>query len=82
MWTESVLLDVSPARLDSLVGHYRGELNMRHIQLRKHLAAVGVIAVFTALAYLLINSLTRGYFTLRLRLAAMAILAATIVLLI
>lgn len=82
VWTEAVLIDVSPARLDPLVDHYRGELNMRHVQLRKHVAAAGIVTVLTALAYLLINSLTRGYFTLRLRLAAMAIVAATIVILI
>jgi len=82
VWTESVLLDISPARLDPLVDRYRGELNMRHIQLRRHLAAAGVITVFTALAYLLINSLTRGYFTLRLRVAAMVVIAAAIVILV
>lgn len=81
VWTESVLLDVSPARLDPLLARYRDELNVRHIQFRRHLAAAAVISIGTALAYLLLNSITKGYFTMRLRLAAMLIVAAAVVIL-
>jgi hypothetical protein len=80
VWAESVLLDVSPTRLDPLIDHYRQQIGFRHLQTRRHAAAGGFIIVATALLYLLLNSVTKGYFTTRLRFAATVIAAAVLIL--
>jgi hypothetical protein len=82
VWTESVLLDVSPQRLDSLTSSYQAD----QAQWREHSSKIRqrvVIAVGGAwLAYLLLNSITKGYFTMRLRLAAALATAVGVALLI
>jgi len=82
VWTESVLLDVSADRIQPLVDQYRHQLDNQHLQLRRRAGLGGFAIAATALLYLLLNSLTRGYFTFRLRLAAMLITAAVLVLII
>jgi len=78
VWAESVLADVSPSRVDPLLAEYHVALGARHLQLRRHLAIAAVLSILTILAYLLLNSLTRGYFTTRLRIAATAIVTVLI----
>jgi hypothetical protein len=82
VWTESVLLDVTPDNLDSVVGEYRDELSQRHVQTRRHVATATIVILLSGLLYIVLNIATRGYFTMRLRLATIAIIAATIILLI
>jgi hypothetical protein len=82
VWTESVLLDVTPDNLDSVVSQYRGELGQRHVQTRRHLATAAIVILLSCLLYILLNVATKGYFTMRLRLATVAIVAATIILLV
>jgi hypothetical protein len=82
VWTESVLLDVTPDNLDSVVGQYRDELGQRHVQTRRHLATAAIVILLSGLLYILLNIATKGYFTMRLRLATIAIIAATIILLV
>jgi hypothetical protein len=82
VWTESVLLDVSPARIDPLVEQYRHQIDARHLQLRRHAGIGGFVIAATAMLYLLLNSVTKGYFTFRLRLAAMFIVAAVLILIV
>jgi hypothetical protein len=81
VWTKTVLLDASPAKLQPLVDRYRSDLSQR----RARMTAVRFVAVAFALsgwiAYLLINAITKGYFTLRLRLAAGTITAAALLVL-
>jgi hypothetical protein len=82
VWTESVLLDVSPDRIQPLVDQYRHQGNVQHIQLRRRAGLGGFVIAATALLYLFLNSVTRGYFTFRLRLAAMVIVAAVLILIV
>jgi hypothetical protein len=75
VWTESVLLDVSPEKLDSVLDSYKVE--QRHLQ-RRQIAIREVVTVTVIgawLVYLFLNAVTRGYFTMRLRLAAMVVTA-------
>jgi len=82
VWTESVLLDVSPDRLEPLVRQYSTERQVRHDrQLGRAVAAVAITTVLW-LGYLLLNSITRGYFSTRLRLAAGALTVAVVALLV
>lgn len=82
VWTESVLLDVSPANLDSIVDRYRSDLNVRHLQIRQRIAFATAAILATGLLYLLLNVMTKGYFTTRLRLAAATVIAAVAILLV
>jgi hypothetical protein len=82
VWTESVLLDVSPDRIQPLVDQYRHQLNVQNLQLRRRAGLGGFAIAATALIYLVLNSVTRGYFTFRLRLVAMVIVAAVLILIV
>jgi hypothetical protein len=82
VWTESVLLDVSGERIQPLVDQYRQQLNVHHIQERRRAGVGGFVIAATALLYLVLNSLTRGYFTFRLRLVAMIIVGAVLILIV
>lgn len=82
VWTESVLLDVSPESLDALTADYRAQLQSQHMQTGKHFAAGALVVLLTGLLYILLNIATKGYFTMRLRLAAAAIVTAVVILLV
>ena len=82
VWTESVLLDVSPDRLDPVVAQYQHELNARHAHGVRNLVAASVLIGIASAAYLLLNALTQGYFTGRLRLAAAMVALAAVALLV
>ena len=82
VWTESVLLDVSPDRLDPAVAQYQPELNAQRAHAARNLTASGVLIGVASAAYLLLNALTQGYFTGRLRLATAAFALATVALLV
>ena len=81
VWTESVLLDVTPDNLDSVVSHYRDGLSQQHMQTRRHVATAAIVILLSLLLYILLNIATKGYFTMRLRVATIAIVTATIILL-
>lgn len=82
VWTESVLLDVSSDRLDPLVRRYTAELQSRHNRhVGRTFAAIAIAGVLWT-ASLLINTLTRGYFTTRLCLAAGVLTIAVVALLV
>ena len=76
VWTESVLLDVSPDRVDPLIGRYRGELNARQVRRGRRLGIAAILALATAGGYWMANAVTRGYFTGRLRLIAAVLMMA------
>ena len=82
VWTESVLVDVSPDRLDPFVRRYAMELRARRNRHVGHMVAAVVITGALWTAYLLINSITRGYFTTRLCLTAGVLTVAVVVLLV
>ncbi len=79
LWTDSILLDLSPKALDPLVQHYREEIAAR----RAHFGIAIVISfAVTAGAWivcLILNVLTRGYFATRLRFAAAVVTLVAIV---
>jgi len=81
IWTETVLLDASPAKLNPLIDRYRGELRARSAQTKTMQAGAAAIALSAWLAYFLINMITRGYFTLRLQLIAGTITAMALLVL-
>ena len=79
VWTASVLLDASPQRLDSLLA--RNERTWRGQQrraIRIDAAALTFVAV-VGLIYIFLNAVTKGYFTTRLRLAAVTIAGAIMI---
>lgn len=80
IWTESVLLDVSQQRLGQLIHRYTQELaaHRRHVAWLRGGAAI--MAGSGWAAYWVLNIVTLGYFTTRLRLAATAMTVAAIVL--
>lgn len=82
VWTESVLLDVSPDRLDPLVRRYAAELHARHSRQVGHTFAAVVLTGILWTGYLLINTITRGYFTTRLCLTAAVVTVAVVALLV
>jgi hypothetical protein len=81
IWTETVLLDASPAKLNPLVDRYRSELRAGSAKLKTIQFGAAGIALFAWFAYFLINLITRGYFTLRLQLIAGTITALALLVL-
>lgn len=81
VWTTSILVDASPRRIEPLAVSARADLRALHRRSAGRFAAFGIIAVASLLGYLILNWITRGYFTLRLRLGALAIVAAALLLL-
>jgi hypothetical protein len=80
VWTESVLLDVSPQKLDSFVaGYERAWRNRQHLIAAMRAAALALVGG-AWLMYIFLNAVTKGYFTTRLRLGAAAVTAAAFVL--
>jgi hypothetical protein len=82
VWTESVLLDVSPQRLDSLLHSYQADQSQWRAHSTRIRQSIAISVVGAWLAYLLLNTITKGYFTMRLRLAAALVTAAGVALLI
>jgi hypothetical protein len=82
VWTESVLLDVSPARIDSLLNSYKSDRRMSQRHLAKDHEMLLIAVVGSWLAYLFLNAVTKGYFTMRLRLAAAMVTALGVALLV
>ncbi|HEX4056165.1 MAG TPA: hypothetical protein VHX86_18040 [Tepidisphaeraceae bacterium] len=81
VWAETVLLDASPARLDGLVDGYRSELRTRRARIRAVEFGAGVLTISAWIAYLLLDMMSRGYFTWRLRLIAGTITVAALLVL-
>ncbi len=82
VWTESVLLDVSAGRIDAVVNSYQQELSTWRNRLAT-VRQVVVVSMFGAwVAYLLLNIVTKGYFTTRLGLAAGVVTAVGVALLV
>lgn len=73
VWADSVLLDVSPPRVDPLLNSWQSDFSNwqnHRFQMRQAI----VISIAAAwIAYLFLNWVTKGYFTTRLRLSAAAV---------
>ncbi|HEY1685163.1 MAG TPA: hypothetical protein VGG19_10400 [Tepidisphaeraceae bacterium] len=80
VWTESVLLDASPQKLDSfLSGRERAWRKRQHLIAAIRSGAFILVAA-AWLLYIFLNAVTKGYFTTRLRLGAAVVTAAAFVL--
>src|SRR5688500_8123853 len=78
VWSASILVDASRERLDAIVAHVgqaaRAQVAAKSAQRAEQARGWGAVAAFLAvivLLYLLVNSVTRGYFMWRLRAAAL-----------
>ena len=70
VYAGSVLVDASAEHLDPVVHQAARELGMRHRRAGIHMALAGALLIVTWLAYAVLNSVTRGYLTTRLRVIA------------
>jgi hypothetical protein len=75
VWTEAVLIDLSPDKMKPAVADYRHQLTMSRNNVRTHWVGLGAIAVLALFGYTLSNAITRGYFTGRLRVMAVLVVA-------
>lgn len=82
VWTESVLLDVSADKLAPIFEQYRQQAHFTQLQSRRHTAAAGAVIIVTLLACLSLNVITKGYFAMRLQIAAAVIVAVALMLLV
>jgi hypothetical protein len=81
VWRAGVLVDGSPNRLVAIARRASDQIAAHEARRRGVLFAVTGVSVVICLTYALLNLLTRGYFTGRLRAAAVVVLVAAIVLL-
>lgn len=78
VYAGAVLVDASADRIEPVIRAARHELAARHRRAGIHMAIAGVLLIVTWLAYALLNSLTRGYATTRLRVVALIITAGVL----
>jgi hypothetical protein len=82
IWAESVLLDTSSQRLGKIVEGYVDQLRVRRLHTAWLRGGAVILAAAGWLMYGVINLLTLGYFTARLRLIATAVTIAAVILII
>jgi len=82
VWTESLLLDVSPRHIEPLIQRYRDELRARQARWATLGIFAGIAVTGTWIVCFLLDVITKGYFAMRLKLAAATITVAAIALLI
>jgi hypothetical protein len=80
VWTESVLLDASPQKLDSFLAGYDSAWRDRQRRLSIMRASAAGLVTAAWLMYIFLNAVTKGYFTTHLRLGAAAVTAAALIL--
>lgn len=80
VYAASVLLDASADRMEAPLREMQLELMARHRQAGIHIAIAGTMLILTWLGYALLNSITRGYVTARLRWAAAAMTVGVLLL--
>lgn len=75
VWTEAVLVDLSPDKLNPALDRYRQDLQHNRNQVRSHWVGLAAITLLVLFGYTLSNAITRGYFTGRLRMMALLVVA-------
>jgi hypothetical protein len=80
LWSEAILLDVSEQRLSPLVNERRAALGRHDARASRTVIGVTVVLAAILLAYLLLNTITKSYFSGRLR--AGAVVAVAVLLLV
>jgi hypothetical protein len=73
LWTEAVLVDLSPDKLNPAIAQYRQDLQLNRNRVRGHWVGLAAITLLVLFGYTLSNAITRGYFTGRLRLMALLV---------
>ena len=81
IWTASVLLDASAEKLDPIIARYAGQLRAERADVQRPRFGAFVAVAIAWLLYVVLNAITKGYFTARLRFGALAITALAIILL-
>jgi hypothetical protein len=74
VWTESVLVDLSPGKLQPAIAGYQQEIRSHRNKVHARWAGFAALAALIMLGYGLSNMLTRGYFTGRLRIMTLVVL--------
>jgi hypothetical protein len=80
VYSGAVLLDASADRIEPVTQSARRELAARHRRAGMHAAIAGALLIFTWIGYALLNSVTRGYLTTRLRAIAAAVTIGILIL--
>ena len=75
LWSEAILLDVSPQRLGPLVNDRLAAIGRQDMRAGRTVGAVVIVLVVILLLYLFLNAITKSYFTGRLRAGAVAAVA-------
>lgn len=75
LWSEAILLDVSAQRLRPLLNERRASLGRHEARASRTVVGVTVVLVAILLAYLLLNTITKSYFSGRLRAGAVVAVA-------
>jgi hypothetical protein len=75
LWREWVLVDASPANVESLVRAVSADLRQQQNLTRLTAIVAGAILVVILVLYVLLDWLTKGYFSWRLRVAAVLLIA-------
>ncbi len=78
----AVLVRSSPENIGILCAQLAGERRQHTVHTLSTAGAIGALSLLILLVYLFLNMVTRGYFTLRLRLAAVGLLVAAVLLVI
>ncbi|MDB5355317.1 MAG: hypothetical protein JWN24_1770 [Phycisphaerales bacterium] len=75
LWSEAILLDVSPERLSPLINDRLAAIGSQGLRTGRTAGAVAIVLVVILLLYLFLNTITKSYFTGRLRMGAVAAVA-------
>ncbi|MFI5379187.1 MAG: hypothetical protein ACHRHE_07820 [Tepidisphaerales bacterium] len=82
IYRASVLVSAAPDRIGQLCTQLAAEHYARTARTWNTAGSIGALSLLILLVYLFLNTVTRGYFTLRLRLAAVGLLVAAVFLVI
>jgi hypothetical protein len=81
VWAVSVLADVPAEKIDAITQQFSGEIRAAHSHRARSIAAGAVLFVALSLLYVTANAVTRGYYTTRLRIVAVLLATAGVLML-
>src|SRR5262249_7295716 len=80
VWAGSVLLDISPQKVDPLIKRYAAEIRAKQANLLRLRVGAGAAIAISWLLYLALNAITKGYFTTPLRFGVLAVTVLAVML--
>jgi hypothetical protein len=80
VYAGAVLVDASADRIEPVVRSATSELSARRRHAGLHMTIAGALLIATWIAYALLNAVTRGYLSMRLRVTAAAITVGVLLL--